>query len=592
MENNNQEKNSKNKSEGFLKYLNNLSPTQKFTLGGGIVALSIGLMSIFYFANQTEYKVLYSNIEEKDGGEVTAVLEQQQIPYKIKNNGSIMVPADKVNELRLKLASQGLPKGGSVGFELLENQKYGTSQFVEQVNYQRGLEGELAKTIQSISAVQSARVHIAIPKQSLFVYNNDEKPTASIFVNLHPGRTLNQTQISGIIHLVGSSVPKLNYKDISIVDQNGNLISEEKMGSGISGLSTTQMDYVKSIESNLIKNIETILTPMLGKNNYKTQVSATIDFSNQEETEEIYKPNEAPGSATIRSKQFQENASVNGGNVAGGVPGTLISSPPEFNAVAPSNNNGRLTPPTNLPPVPGQVANQKANANGTVAGNIDTAGVTGIISTAGGPVQATKNSVINYEVDKKIRHIKKQSGEIIKLSAAIIVNNKVEKDKKGKDVVKEISETEIKKVESLVKNAIGFNEKRGDSLSVVNASFVVEPPIVIEETPAWKDPENISLVKEIIKYSLIFMFILIIWRRMLAPILKKIDEEKERDREVALALAKKKEEEARLAAALAEANKPKVDEYSLVIEKAKLLSEDSQAAANLLKEWMGGSSEK
>ncbi len=570
----------------LMQYFNKLSNVQKGLFGAGIIGVSIGVMSLFYVANKTEYKVLFSSVAEKDGGEITAALEQQQIPYQIKDNGSIMVPANQVNELRLKLASQGLPKGGSVGFELLENQKYGTSQFVEQVNYQRGLEGELARTIQSISAVQSARVHIAIPKQSLFVYNNDEKPTASIFLNLHPGRTLNPTQVSGIIHLVASSVPKLNYKDISIVDQNGALISEEKNTGSMSGLSTTQMDFVKTVENKLIKNIETVLNPMLGKDNYKVQVSATVDFSNQEETEEIYKPNETPGSAAIRSKQSQENANVNGSTVAGGVPGTLVNSPPEFPAVAPSNNNGKLTPPTNLPPVPGQ-ANPASTTttNSAVAGRLDAAGVTGGISTVGGPVQATKNSVVNYEVDKKIRHVKKPSGEVIKLSAAVVINNKTEKDKKGKDVVKEITEAEMKKVESLVKNAISFSDKRGDSLSVVNATFSPVPVEPVVEVPVWKDPENIALAKESFKYILILLGILILWRKLVTPVLKQIEDEKKRDQEFALAMAKKKEAENKFSDDDA---KVTIDEYSVVIEKAKgMVSEDSKAAANLVKEWMG-----
>ncbi len=578
-----------NKPFNLMQYFNKLSNMQKGLFGAGIVGVSIGIMSLFYVANQTEYKVLFSSVAEKDGGDITAALEQQQIPYKIKDNGSIMVPADQVNQLRLKLASQGLPKGGSVGFELLENQKYGTSQFVEQVNYQRGLEGELARTIQSINAVQSARVHIAIPKQSLFVYNNDEKPTASIFLNLHPGRSLNPTQVSGIIHLVASSVPKLNYKDISIVDQNGALISEEKNTSSMLGLSNTQMDFVKNVENKLIKNVETVLNPMLGKDNYKVQISATVDFSNQEETEEIYKPNETPGSAAIRSKQSQENANVNGSAVAGGVPGTLVNNPPEFPAVAPSNNNGKLTPPTNLPPVPGQTATTTTAANGTsaMAGRLDTAGVTGAISTVGGPVQATKNAVVNYEVDKKIRHIKKPSGEVIKLSAAVVINNKTEKDKKGKEIAKEITPEELKKVESLVRNAISFNEKRGDSLSVVNAKFTPEPVEPVIEVPVWKDPDNIALAKESIKYVIILLAVLILWRKLVTPVLKQIEAEKKRDQEFALAMVKKKEAENRFNED-DENVKLTIDEYSVVIEKAKgMVSEDSKAAANLVKEWMG-----
>lgn len=577
------ENQNKKASRGFLASLGRLSGTQKTMFAVGAIGVAAATMSLFYYANQPTYRVLYSHISEKDGGDITAALDQQQIPYKIKDNGSIMVPDNQVNNLRLKLASQGLPKGGSVGFELLENQKYGTSQFVEQVNYQRGLEGELSKTIQSIGAVNTARVHIAIPKQSLFVMSTDEKPTASIFLNLNPGKTLNPTQISGIIHLVSSSVPKLNYKDISIVDQNGALLSADDKNNTI-GLSGSQIDYVKNVESKLMKNVENVLTPMFGKDNYKVQIAANVDFTNQEETEEIYKPNETPGSAAIRSKQSNENVNVNGkdGSGAGGVPGTLTNTPPEFPVAAPSSAGGKLTPPKNLPPVPGS-----SGATAGASGKLDAAGINGNIATSGGPVTATKNAVVNYEVDKKIRHVKKASGDILSLSASVVVNSKM-KDKKGKEVVKDLTPEDVKKIESVVKNALGFNEKRGDTLSVVNASFVSEPPPVLEETPLWKDPDNISMLKEVGKYLLFFIVIMMLWKKLVTPVLKQIEDDKRREREFIEAAMKKKAASAEALGDFESEVEQHLEAYDIIIERAQaLVTEDSKAAASLVKEWMG-----
>lgn len=579
------EEDNKEKSTGFLDSFNKLSTIKKTVFGVGVSAIVLSTLAMFYVANQPNYKVLYSNVSEKDGGDITAALESQQIPYQVKGNGTILIPSDQVNTTRLKLASQGLPRGGSVGFELLENQKYGVSQFVEQINYQRGLEGELAKTIQAIGAVQSARVHIAIPKQSLFIYNNDESPTASVFLNLYPGKALNDIQIAGIIHLVASSVPKLDYKKISIIDQNGVLLSEQNNNNGSStAFSNKQMEYIRGVEQKLIANVDNILIPMLGKDNYKVQISASIDFSQEEKTEEIFKPNETPGSATIRSKQSNENLNLNGSQKAdaGGVPGSLVSKPPEILVSTPSSEGGKITPPTNMPGNPALTANE--------AGDVDVAGVKGKVTTEGGPVTATKNSVINYEVDKTIRHVKSATGNIVKLTGAVVLNNRVEKDQAGKEIVKEITEEEIKKIESLVKNAVGFSEQRGDALSVVNTNFAKVEQVVVPEAPIWKDPDNIDYAKELGKYLILLIGIFFIWSKMLAPILKAIQKEDKKDEEVENNNSVQ-EGNRRLEGSNYDSQDANVqiDEYGVIMEKAKgMASSDPKAVASLVKEWMGG----
>ena len=233
---------------------------------------------------------------KKDGGAVIAALGAQNIPYKVEQGGAtIMVPGDKANELRLQLASQGLPKGGIVGFELMDVQKLGMSQFNEQITYQRGLEGELAHTIQSISSVSSARVHLAIPKQTAFL-RDEEKPTASVVLTLYSGRTLEPSQVAGIVNLVASSVPKLSPDQVSIIDQQGNLLAR-KRDARMGGLDATQLEYVRHVEKSYMDRIQNILLPLLGEGNFRAQVAADVDFDSTEQTSEVYKPNPTPTTA-------------------------------------------------------------------------------------------------------------------------------------------------------------------------------------------------------------------------------------------------------------------------------------------------------
>ncbi|MGD9788634.1 MAG: flagellar basal-body MS-ring/collar protein FliF, partial [Sulfuricellaceae bacterium] len=279
--------------EGF----NRLTNGQKFGLMLGLAALFSLLVGSWIWFRAPDYKVLYSNLNDRDGGTIVATLQQQNIPYKMaEGGGAILVPADMVYETRLKLASQGLPRGGSVGFELLENQKLGVSQFQEQVNFQRALEGELGRTIQSLASVQSARVHLAIPRPTVFI-REQEKPSASVLLTLYPGRVLDPAQVSGIMHLVSSSVPQLSYKDVTVVDQNGNMLNRTDSEYGRMGLEPAQLEYTRQVEQSYIKRIESILTPLAGPGNVHAQVAAEVDFSQTEQTAETFKPNPTPAEA-------------------------------------------------------------------------------------------------------------------------------------------------------------------------------------------------------------------------------------------------------------------------------------------------------
>jgi len=259
----------------------------KLMLLAGVAAVVAVMVVFWLWSQQPDYRILFSNYSDKDGGAIVAALEKMNVPYKFSESGSaILVPAEQVHTARLKLASDGLPKGGNIGFELLENQKFGVSQFVEQVNFQRALEGELERSIQAIAAVQVARIHLAIPKPSVFV-RDQQNPTASVLLNLHPGRTLDPQQVAAVVHLVASSVPNLPAANVTVVDQNGTLLSDTSKKQGANGLDQTQIKYVEDMQASIARRVESIITPLVGAKNVRAEASAEIDFSTTEQAAEI-----------------------------------------------------------------------------------------------------------------------------------------------------------------------------------------------------------------------------------------------------------------------------------------------------------------
>jgi len=291
--------------------LGTLSSRQKVSLMVALAATLSLIVGMWLWGATPEYRVLYSNLSDRDGGAIIDSLQQQNIPYKFsEGGGALLVPADKVHEVRLHLASQGLPKGSLVGFELMENQKFGTSQFLEQVNYQRALEGELARSMQTLAAVQSARVHLALPKPSVFV-KEQLKPSASVVLTLFPGHALDPGQVNGIIHLVSSSVADMPAKNVTILDQSGSLLSPTREGAD-TPLDPSQIKYVRQIEQDYIKRIEAIVSPLVGAENVHAQITADIDFSQAEQTAETFGPNQPPNQAAVRSQQSDESRNAGG----------------------------------------------------------------------------------------------------------------------------------------------------------------------------------------------------------------------------------------------------------------------------------------
>ena len=529
-----------------------------------VIALMIG---IWMWSQKTEYRVLFSNFSDRDGGAIVASLQQMNVPYKYSEGGSaILVPETMVHDARLKLASQGLPKGGNVGFELMENQKLGVSQFLEQVNFQRALEGELARSIQSLSAVQAARIHLALPKASVFV-RDQQKPTASVILSLYPGRGLDAQQVSAIVHLVASSVPELSPKSVTIVDQNGNLLSDTTKQPA-NGLDPTQLKYVQDLQQDIIKRVESIIAPIVGTGNVRAEATADVDFSRSEQAAETYKPNQTADTAAVRSKQSSE--SQNGNSSTSGIPGALTNQPPAP-ATAPIVN-----PPVaaGAPGAAGAAAATPATSSGT----------------------SHKDATINYEVDKTVRYVQQPMGGVKRLTVAVVVNYKRTMDQTGKVVMKPLTEAERNQISDLVKEAMGFNKDRGDSLNVVNTQFSSE---MEPELPLWKQPDMIQLAKEIGKYVLLAAVLLYLYFGVLRPIIWKLSGREEREaKERAEAEAKA---EAAAAAAMYDPDNPDAivelspeaaeadarSEYKKNLESVKQLAKsDPKLVASIIKAWV------
>ena len=540
---------------------NRLSQRQKMA-GAFALAASIALLvGVWLWSSQPQYSILFSNIAEKDGGSILTALQQQNVPYKVENGGStIMVPSNRANELRLMLASQGLPKGGLVGFELLETQKIGISQFNEQINYQRGLEGELARTIQSLAAVSGARVHLAIPKQSAFL-RDEQKPTASVVVALNPGRRLEPQQIAGIINLVASSVPELSADQVSLIDQNGSLLTRMRDRHS-AGLDSTQLGYVEEVENSYIKRIETILEPVLGRGNFRAQVTADVDFDSTEQTSETYRPNPPPNTA-IRSQQNNENLTNQPAPI--GVPGALSNQPPV-----------PASAPITSPPIPGQ--NSSAGA---------------------APVNTTKSSTINYEVDKTVQHVKRSLGQVKRLSVAVVVNYKSEKNPKGEAKPVALADTEMKKIDDLVREAMGYNKDRGDTLNLANTPFTESMKEAVPDIPVWKNPEAIDTGKEVLRWLVLLGVIVFVVRSVIRPLLgtvlpQKAEETEDKEKvpttaaEMEAALEAERNSDADVPPEILQAELQKMSFERKVARAKEIAQKEPKVIAQLMKEWLSG----
>jgi len=532
-----------------------------------LLAVGAALIAVIVVAalwlREAEYRSLFTNLENRDGGAIVSVLNQRNIPYKFADNGTtILVPADQVYALRLQLAEQGLPRGGSVGFELLDQPRFGASQFTEQVTYQRALEGELARSIEGMHPVRSARVHLAIPRQSLFVRER-EAPTASVLLTLYPGRNLSETQVSAIAWLVSSSVPHLNADAVSIVDQDGHLLSAL---AGEAGMDGTRRNFVADIEQRTVQRILTLLNPIVGIGNVRAQVSATVDFSQREQTSEVYRPNETPGEAAVRSKQTSASLQ-NGAQPPQGVPGALSNEPPP-NALAPIQ-----VPPANPNPAPNQAqaanqVQQPGPANAPAAGTP----VAGTQPEAQ-RVSSRNDATINYEVDRTISHVKHALGNLQRLSAAVVINYR-----DTGDGAAPLDPADMEKIDALVRQAMGFSAERGDTLSVVNSAFTDTTPRV----PAWENPVYQGYAMQALKGLLILLVAIFLWRSVLKPIIHGYaNAQVERAKHDARRQADREQQR------MAQERASEISRYEDNLDTARTMAQkDPRAVAMVLRSWM------
>lgn len=457
---------------------------------GAAAAIAI-IVALALWAKSPDYRVLYSNISDRDGGDIVAQLTQMNVPYRFADQGTaLLVPAGSVQETRLKLASLGLPKGGAVGFELLDQEKFGISQFSEQINYQRALEGELARTIEVLGPVQSARVHLALPKPSLFV-REQKSPSASVTLNLQPGRALDDGQVSAIVYMVSSSVAGMPPASVTVLDQQGHLLTQADVNGR--ELNATQLKFGSELENRYQRRIETILAPVVGTGNIHAQVTAQIDFDSQEQTEERYLPNGSPDSAAMRSRQLSQSDQI-GGSAQGGVPGALSNQP------APA-----ATAPIEKPAANGNAAarpGQNANNSSAQTRNSVT------------PSNSRHDETVNYEVNRTLSHVKRNVGNLQRLSVAVVVNYQT--DEKGKAIP--LTAQQLKQIEDISREAMGFSAERGDTLNVVNTQFV-ETAESGEALPFWQQAQFFDWVMSAGRWLVVLIVGWILWRKAIKPLL-------------------------------------------------------------------------
>jgi flagellar M-ring protein FliF len=454
------------RAKGF----NSLHAMRQLGLMVGL-AISVALgVTVAMWSQTPNYSMLYGDLSVKDLSQVTKSLESAGIEYKLEGNGGVSVPADKVNNARMKLAATSLSPRGVVGFELLEkNQGLGSNSFLMKARYQRALEGEIAQSISKLNIIESARVHLAIPKQSAFARKNSQ-PAASVVLNISAGWVINDAQTASIVNIVASSVPGLNAERVTVVDGNGRLLSSNSDSSDMS-LSSTQFDYTRKLEERYIKRIIDIISPMYGIAGVRAQVVADIDFTSLEETRESYQPDQK----VVRSEQLFEQKSNQSG--ASGVPGAL----------------------SNQPPVGGSIKGKKGKKG---------------VQT--GTVNNSSRAVRNYEIDRTISHSRQSPVELKRLSVAVVINYRTVVGEKGKVERKPIEEEEMKRLTNLIKETVGLNEARGDTINIVNTPFQIPEEVeALPEAPIWEQAWALGLAKQLLGGLVVLLIAFGVLRPML-----------------------------------------------------------------------------
>lgn len=460
---------------------------QLLVLIGLAASISMGVTAAFWMQDPG-YTVLFGNLSDKESSAVINVLSSSSIPYQLDDKtGAVKVPTEKVHHARLKLAEQGLPKSSGFGLEIMEGGNgFSTSQFMEGARYHHALETELARTIGSLQPVQSARVHLAVPKSTVFL-GKKQQPSASVLLQLYSGRSLTEAQVAAIVHLVGSSIPDLQPGDVTVVDQSGKLLSAPDDASEL-GLSARQLDYVRRVEESYVARVENLLVPMLGAGRVRTTVTTQLDFTQREETQELYDPE-----TIVRSEQVAEDRN-NGSGLNGGIPGALSNQPP-----APVTAAATPAPAAASPAIPADAA--RAQAAATVAAT---------------PENESVRRTRNFEMDRTMSHTKQSVGAIQRLSVAVLIDEKRVTAEDGTVTSVKVPPEELEAIQKLVRDAVGYDEARGDTVSVSSMPFYQSPPVEDAEEPGLlQSPTVQSLGKQGLAAILILAVALVLVRPLL-----------------------------------------------------------------------------
>ncbi|MDN5849944.1 MAG: flagellar M-ring protein FliF, partial [Nitrococcus sp.] len=444
---------------------------------GLALAIAAGL-ALFMWAQEPAYRSLYANLPPQDAGEVINALHAAHIPYRLDaSSGAIQVPVQRLSETRLKLAGQGLPHTGGVGFESLrQDQGFGISQFMETARFRRALETELARTIASLEPVARARVHLAIPERSVFVRER-KAPSAAVSIGLYPGRALTPGQVSAITHLVASAVPEMAATNVTVVDQHGRLLSRVEDDADGSGATMEQLAFTHRIESAYVRRIEDLLEPIVGAGHVKAKVNARINFSAQERTEELYQP----GQSVVRSERSTQERTERS-KAAVGVPGALSNQPPGTGTLQPAQPEE-----------------------------------TGTEAPAPQLVDSSGSRTRNYEVSKIIRHVRTPRGAITRLSIAVLLDRPAAATPDGKS--QPLSAPKLAEITGLVQQVVGFDAERGDTIEIISSPFQLPKEVQPMDVPVWQQPWVSQAVKLLLASVLGLVLILAVVRPLVYGLL-------------------------------------------------------------------------
>ncbi|MGF6495784.1 flagellar M-ring protein FliF [Luteibacter sp. 621] len=456
---------------------------QLFMLAGIAGAVAIGIAAVMW-SRAPNYGLLYGGLEQKDAAAVTQALQTQNEPYTLSTDGSsIFVPAADVAAVRLKLAGQGLPQG-TANAQPQADSPFGMSDMAERSHYQSALEADLGSTIAGLQSVRAARVHLALPKPSAFI--RDNKPaSASVVVTLYPGRTLDQGQVAAIVHLVAASVPELDTRNVSVIDQGGSLLTQNDPDSP-AAIGDNRLRLSNRIEATYTQRVEDLLAPLVGAGKVRAQVFADLDFSSTEKASETFNHDNPALRSEQTSSDMRTDPAANGG-----VPGALSNQPPNA-----GGNPTAANPNAGKPGTPGQAASTQTSQT---------------------PTQKTENATRNYELDRTVSHVTDPAGKVARLTVAVVVDNKTVPDKDGKTKSVPFTPEELQRLTELTKNAVGFSTERGDSVSVINEPFHGVAAEDAPQSPAfWERPGMLDLIKQ----GLGVMVALIVGFFVLRPMLK------------------------------------------------------------------------